>query len=105
MKLDEVMADEIAMKEEEELEALIHDFSREEATHFNPNALDGSMWDMYSGDPASTTSVLQDPPALETPYGSDDEEYDHIFMGVIQEEDRVASQQPPPEDHEMMDMS
>jgi hypothetical protein len=47
----------------------------------------------------------QHPPRLDTTYGSDDEEYDHIFMDVIEEENRTASQQPPSEDQEMMDMS
>ena len=47
----------------------------------------------------------------DTPYGSDDEEYDHIFMDVIEEENRMASQQQQQipgyldTDSEMMDMS
>jgi hypothetical protein len=46
-----------------------------------------------------------------TPYGSDDDEYDHIFMDVIQEENRMSSQQQQPQqaepeaDQDMMDMS
>jgi hypothetical protein len=46
----------------------------------------------------------------ETLYGSDDDEYDEIFMDVIEEEQRLSSQQREPtraytEDEEMMDMS
>ena len=29
----------------------------------------------------------------DTPYGSDDEEYDDIFMNVIREEERTSNQQ------------
>jgi hypothetical protein len=45
----------------------------------------------------------------DTLYGSDDEEYDEIFMDVIEEEQRLSSQQSPApayvDDQEMMDMS
>jgi len=42
----------------------------------------------------------------EMPFGSDDEEYDSIFMDVIQEEQKMSSQQlPPSQDADMMDMS
>jgi hypothetical protein len=57
------------------------------------------------------TKQMRNQQAQDTPYGSDDEEYDHIFMDVIEEENRTASQQQQqiPEyldtDHEMMDMS
>lgn len=81
--IDEMMAEEVAMNEEAELEAMFEDMQRQP----------------------------------ETPYGSDDEEYDDIFMDVINEETRTASleqQQRPPkneylqlenQDEEMMDMS
>ena len=47
---------------------------------------------------------------IDTSYGSDDEEYDHLFMDVIQMENRQASQsqsqeKKEQEDHDMMDMS
>lgn len=78
-----MMAEEVAMNEEAELDAMLGD--------------------------------LQKP--TETPYASDDEEYDQIFMDVINEESRVSSQQQQqqheqPEylqldrqDEEMMDIS
>lgn len=56
----------------------------------------------------------QEQPQGETPYGSDDEEYDDIFMDVILEESRTAIQQQHlheehgqenPADMDMMDMS
>ena len=89
-----VMVDEVAREEEDELESLLL---------FLP--------------PTSTSS--QDRPVfsqIETPYGSDDDEYDDIFMDVIEEEQRMSSQphlqqrQNVPAyvdggDEEMMDMS
>ena len=54
-----------------------------------------------------TTQAHQDRQPQETPYGSDDDEYDHIFMDVIQEENRMAAQssQHADGDQDMMDMS
>jgi hypothetical protein len=96
---DEVMADEVAMKEEEELEALLGSLSQPQGE------MDSLLWD----DQVPTTASQQN--QNDTPYGSDDEEYDHIFMDVIEEEYRMASQQQQQlpgyldADHEMMDMS
>jgi len=87
--LDEVLVEEIAREEEEELEALL-------------GLMEGE---------ASNTTAPQEQQHSETPYGSDDEEYDHIFMDVIMEEKMTASQeqsqQPehPDTAFDMMDMS
>lgn len=91
------MADEVAMKEEQELEALLGSLSQPQ------EEMDSLLWDNR----VPTTALQQN--QAETPYGSDDEEYDHIFMDVIEEENRIASQQqqqlPGYLDTEMMDMS
>ena len=92
---DEVMVEEVAMKEEEELEALLGSLSQDVG-------MEEMLWGNY-------TMLGQQ--AQDTPYGSDDEEYDHIFMDVIEEENRTASQQQQQvpgyldTDSEMMDMS
>lgn len=96
--LDEEMANEVALKEEEELEALLGSLSQDDG-------MDSLLW----SDQASTTQPWNQQ-TQDTPYGSDDEEYDHIFMDVIEEENRMASQQQQipgylDMDHEMMDMS
>ena len=101
------MADEIALMEEAELEALIanqetqgaQDGQQEKAPPDEEmDSLLFSMDEMHA-------PQHQHPP--ETPYGSDDDEYDHIFMDVIQEENRMASQSSHPGDvdQDMMDMS
>lgn len=41
----------------------------------------------------------------ETPYGSDDDDYDNIFMDVIQEETRLAASQQEESGDVEMDMS
>jgi hypothetical protein len=87
--LDEVLVEEIAREEEEELEALL-------------GLMEGE---------ASNTTAPQEQQHSETPYGSDDEEYDHIFMDVIMEEKMTASQEQsqhpehPDTTFDMMDMS
>lgn len=99
LRADEVMADEVAMKEEQELEALLGSLNQEDE-------MEVLLWE----DQASAKRT-RNQRAQETPYGSDDEEYDHIFMDVIEEENRTASQQHQQmpgyldTDHEMMDMS
>lgn len=99
LRADEVMADEVAMKEEQELEALLGSLNQE-------HEMEVLLWE----DQASAKRT-RNQRAQETPYGSDDEEYDHIFMDVIEEENRTASQQHQQmpgyldTDHEMMDMS
>ncbi len=85
--IDEEMVDEVAQQEEAEIEALL------------------SMME---------TEHKLDPPEPyerpETPYGSDDEEYDHIFLDVIKEESMSDNTQEQKEnitktDQDMMDMS
>jgi len=108
-----VMADEVAMKEEQELEALLGYLNQDDGnqvmnqsmvSELEVNAL---MWD-NSNNQGPTTPAPRDQLPPETPYGSDDEEYDDIFMDVIQEENRLSSQRQPSgysEDQDMMDMS
>lgn len=93
------MVDEVALLEERELEALVGALGQDEW-------MDELLWENHL-----STVQARDQHAQDTPYGSDDEEYDHIFMDVIEEENRMASQhqQQIPGyldmDHEMMDMS
>jgi hypothetical protein len=101
MIVDEVMADDVAMEEEAELEALIGQLTQEGVRSGHENEMDSLLFERDT----SNQHTPQHQPRPDTPYGSDDEEYDHIFMGVIEEENRMASQQQPTEDHEMMDMS
>ena len=111
MVTDEIMAADLARQEEMELEGLIANYSQDQA---KISSQDHDMEPMYQ-------APVQQQQHTETPYGSDDEEYDHIFMDVIEEENRMASQhqfqnqqlqqqsqESLPnylEDHEMMDMS
>jgi hypothetical protein len=94
MSLDEIMADDIALREQMELEA--------------------ALKDLHSADIGMGGAEMEN--GGDTPYGSDDEEYEDIFMNVVQEEMRSSqpmslSQRQP--DHvqimentnDMMDMS
>lgn len=89
---DEDMANEVAQREDAEIEALLAMMEAEDDNNNNTQADQRYSTDM--------------------PYGSDDEEYDHLFMEVINEEDdRVRAQQKPPDmentlyDQDVMDMS
>ena len=112
------MVDEVAMNEEEELEALLGSMNDVQSFPKRPpispaEAMDTSHWGRDGagnmGNQVPTRLATQGQPTPDTPYGSDDEEYDQIFMDVIQGESRTASQQEPSgfaeADHEMMDMS
>ncbi|KAF4615622.1 hypothetical protein G7Y89_g15285 [Cudoniella acicularis] len=99
--LDEVMAD-----EEAELEALFGDMQKQEWQHQSSHPGWGlqSQHQLFEEKQSRAESI----------YGSDDEEYDRIFMDVIQEESRQASQEQqrqspgylqPSQDEEMMDLS
>jgi len=97
------MADDVALKEEQELEALLGLMGQgDQASKTQDEEMDSLLWEL-SHTPA--------PPPPETLYGSDDEEYDHIFMDVIQEEYRMSSEQSQQQpayvinDQDMMDMS
>jgi hypothetical protein len=87
LSTDEEMADKVAQQEEAEIEALLSMIDTE-YTSGHPEPYGRS----------------------ETPYGSDDEEYDHIFLNVIKEESMSNNKLQQAEDttktHEdMMDMS
>jgi hypothetical protein len=83
---DEKMADEVAQQEDAELEAYFAMIESESL-----------------GEPPDQHQHR------ETPYGSDDEEYDNLFMDVIDEEHRAMNVAITPvafnRDEEMMDMS
>lgn len=87
LSIDEEMADEVAQQEEAEIEALLSMMETE-----------------------STSNNFEPYERPETPYGSDDEEYDHIFLDVIKEESWSDNTQQQVEDttktdQDMMDMS
>jgi hypothetical protein len=106
MGIDEVMADEVAMEEEAELDALLGHMNQQDLMALQSaqqNEMDSLLFEMNTSNHPTAHAPHQ--PYVDTPYGSDDEEYDHIFMDVIQEENRIASQQQPPEDQDMMDLS
>jgi hypothetical protein len=97
---EQLMAEEVAMIEAAELETRLQEMV--------PERQEPSQW----GNRPEQTSAMD----METPYGSDDDEYDDIFMDVAKEEVRMSSQedqhqpQEPPgylqdQDHEMMDMN
>ena len=110
------MADEVAKEEEEELEALLEYMSDVER---DPSSQRTQGWPIRTGDEMGMdgtgntgtkfSMTRQDQLLSDTPYGSDDEEYDHIFLDMIREESRTSSPQGPSgyagTDHEMMDMS
>ncbi|KAI6713108.1 hypothetical protein B2J93_5311 [Marssonina coronariae] len=107
--LDELMAEEVALSEERELEALLGTMKYEDPDHSYGFKFSNET-NMLSGDMSHHTSTL--PPqyqqSFETSYGSDDDEYDNIFMEFIEEQSRLSSQQQPPEyanDQDIMDTS
>lgn len=79
------MAEELARRDQEEMEALL------------------AMMEMDSSE-IPLKELLERP---DTPYGSDDDEYDHLFMDVIHREmgANLSSQNVERRDDEMMDMS
>lgn len=108
--LDEAMADEVAISEEQELEALLRSIDAEDQ-YPSHNPAPSNDLTMFFGEMDTSNHIPTPEPynqqSPDTPYGSDDDEYDHIFMDVIQQESRMSSQQPAGyvEDQEMMDMS
>ncbi|CAG8959694.1 hypothetical protein HYFRA_00001600 [Hymenoscyphus fraxineus] len=96
---DEMMAEEVAMIEEAELEARLGDAL--------PRSQESNRVDEFQSPQAFQMDQDQ-----ETNFGSDDDEYDHIFMDVARAEEGDSNQQPQDpvylqfdQDHEMMDMS
>lgn len=91
------------MSEEQELEALLQSMGSEDQVAMRDDVPPGEM-DTLFGDRTSA----QMPQCQQSLYGSDDDEYDDIFMNVIEEERRISSQQQmsgTQEDEEMMDLS
>lgn len=118
MMIDVCMADEIARKEEEELEAMLSlmddrdmGYSSQEANmddSLRQDQLPSSQYSrMEESDLAPT--IPNNAPEAEPSYGSDDDDYDQIFMEVMQNDqvlaDRVLLEDYTEADHEMMDMS
>ena len=107
METDEIMADEVALMEEAELDALtsLNDNQGDQNQMPPDEEMDSLLFEIERQGP--TTQANQDRQPPETPYGSDDDEYDHIFMDVIQEEKRTAIQslQHAGGDQDMMDIS
>lgn len=85
MGIEEEMADEVAVREERELEALVGDWMAE-------SSQEGYIGSQDVGN------------RREEHYGSDEEDYDQVFLEMMEDERRVASQRQE-EDHDMMDMS
>jgi hypothetical protein len=89
----EAMGLETMMEEEEEVEAtdpdemLVEEIAREEAE------LEALLELMGEEGGAEETRLQRSLQQSDTPYASDDELYDDIFMDVILEENRTASQQ------------
>ena len=104
------MADEVAMSEEQELDALLCSMEQNDqiSSHCSASSHDSDMFGEVGNNfrvPFVNASGQQ---SIDTPYGSDDDEYDNIFMDVIQQESRTSNQQQPDtcvEDQEMMDLS
>jgi len=83
--LQDEMVDEVIQRENEEIEALIS-LLESNGTHLSQSPQDS---------------------ATDTPYGSDEEEYDNLFMEVINEESHIqqGSRQENLENNDTMDMS
>ncbi|KAG0652119.1 hypothetical protein D0Z07_0986 [Hyphodiscus hymeniophilus] len=110
LSLDEIMADEVALREEAELEALAAMSMEQPPQGFQsihqhlPSEDEMDLLLLSTHENISAHARNQ--PLPETPYGSDDEEYDHIFMDVIQEENRLATESShQPDGEDVMDLS
>ncbi|TAQ91434.1 hypothetical protein B7494_g214 [Chlorociboria aeruginascens] len=94
LSLDEVMVDEVAQKEEEELEAILMAIDERALRSSGQSASDESIPADEEMDDLLWSSQVdprnQSPP--ESRYGSDEEDYDLIFMDVIQEENSRSTQ-------------
>lgn len=105
LSLDELMAEEVEGEEERELNAILAGLEQEQQQPL------GEEMDSEGHDLPALRDVQSDAyRGTETPYGSDDDEFDSLFMDVIEAESRQASQQQPSkaageEDQDMMDMS
>ncbi len=111
IEVDERMADEVALMEEAEIEALaslntnqeIRDCQKEQQEVLQEDEMDSLLFSI-NGKNANSYDQQDRPPEIS--YGSDDDEYDHIFMDVIQEEQRMANQpsHQPDGDHDVMEI-
>lgn len=102
----EAEAEEAARREQEELDALVEGMMGSsqnlEDREMSENIFENQQLPVRQQDTRGEKQRMGE----ETPFGSDDEEYDSIFMDVIQEEQKMSSQQlAPSQDADMMDMS
>lgn len=107
LSMDDVMVEQVEEVEEKELYALLELMGG--ASSQEEDILPSWNSAMNSSNTVESNQYLHES-TPETPYGSDDDEYDSIFMDVIEEEARISSQQPPQSaeldaDEDMMDMS
>lgn len=99
------------MSEEQVLEAMLGSMNPEES-YLNYGSAPSNQTSMgmsfgkMDTDNHTSQAVPLDQQSI---YGSDDDEYDQIFMDVIEKESRMSSQQQQPpgyiQDEDMMDMS
>jgi len=91
--IEEEMADEVAVREERELEALVGNWMA-----------GSSQSDGYIGS-SDVRNERREMDVETEHYGSDEEDYDQMFLEMMEDERRVATQQQQEGDHDMMDMS
>ncbi|KAL3424444.1 hypothetical protein PVAG01_03725 [Phlyctema vagabunda] len=96
---DQVMADEVARLQDEEIEALLS--SLEESNSLRNDTLGDNRMDLIPSNKMEIQSNDNANLQGESSWGSDDEDYDHIFMDVIQQESRQSAAQGQSEDVEM----
>lgn len=114
------MADEIAMMEKLELEALVASQAEEQdqqfepelpqlpSLHQQPQQLMHVQWGNGAGHQSQQQGIGST--SVGSVYGSDDDEYDSIFQDVFEEEIKLSQsqsqqQQVDGQDQDMMDMS
>jgi len=106
--MDEIMAEEVAMSEEQELEAMLGSMSPEVSAFNYGSANSNQMGMLFEEMDTGNRNSYAAPVDQQSIYGSDDDEYDQLFMDVIEQESGMSSQQQPPDyvqNDDMMDMS
>ncbi|KAL2073165.1 hypothetical protein VTL71DRAFT_10489 [Oculimacula yallundae] len=104
----EMLQQEELLMEELELDAMLSSLDPEQGSFDHSSGASSQMGGMFGEMGTSNQNYQEMPMDQQSIYGSDDDEYDQVFMEVIQQESRVSSQQQPPgyvQDEDMMDMS
>ncbi|CZS98703.1 uncharacterized protein RAG0_07324 [Rhynchosporium agropyri] len=104
MGIEELLDNEEPLTEELELDAILSGMDPE-ATRFNYGSAPSAS---FGGMDTSEHVSYSKPIDQQSIWGSDDDEYDEVFMDVIQQESRTSNQQQPTgyvQDEDMMDMS